>query len=356
MEEKTIGAMDMPYPVDICHETILANHKPLLAFREDRDYAAWREEVRKKLAEILGDMPESRCDLDICLEWEQEHESFHEYRYSFASEENIRIPCHLCIPKGTKSPCPVVICLQGHTTGMHISLGRPVYDGDEEMVSGGDRDFGLEVLKEGYAALVLEQRAFGELKSEAMMNFAPGAGTTCHHVAMTALLLGRTLIGERVWDVSRAVDFLETLPQIDSKRIALMGNSGGGTATYYAACMDERISIAMPSCSVCSFGASIVWKRHCACNYLPGIAKYFDMGDIACLIAPRPLVMVSGKLDHGFHIDGAMKEFETIQKIYKAAGAEDQCHLVVGEEGHRFYADLSWPVFAKASGWKGAAE
>ena len=341
----------MPYPVDICHETILRTRKKTLAYDETRDYATWRAQVKEKLRELLGDMPE-KCDLDIRLEWQQEHDSFTELRYSFASEENIRIPCHLCIPKNAKQPCPVVICLQGHTTGMHISLGRPVYLGDEEMVSGGDRDFALENLREGYAALVLEQRAFGELKSEAMLKFTPDAGTTCHHVAMTAMLIGRTLICERVWDVSRAVDFLETLPQIDSMRIALMGNSGGGTATYYAACMEERISIAMPSCSVCSFKDSLVWKRHCACNYIPNIAKFFDMGDIACLIAPRPLIVVAGETDHGFHINGSLEAFETIKQIYKAAGAEDQCHLVVGPEGHRFYADLSWPVFAKASGWK----
>lgn len=346
----------MPYPVDICHESILAERKPLLAFDKSRDYDTWRAEVKERLTRLLGDMPETRCDLDVRLEWVREHDSFTERRYSFASEENMRLPCHLCIPKNAKTPCPVVICLQGHTTGMHISLGRPVYPGDVEMVSGGDRDFALEILKEGYAALVLEQRAFGELKSEAMMNFAPDAGTTCHHVAMTALLIGRTLIGERVWDVSRAVDFLETLPDIDSSRIALMGNSGGGTATYYAACMEERISVAMPSCSVCSYGHSIVWKRHCACNYIPNIAKYFDMGDIACLIAPRKLIVVAGELDHGFHIDGSVKEYETIRRIYKAAGADENCRFVVGPEGHRFYADLSWPVFAELSGWKEVAE
>jgi len=43
--------------------------------------------------------------------------------------------------------------------------------------------------------------------------------------------------------------------------------------------------------------------------------------------------------------------FETIRQIYWAAGAADRCRLVVGPEGHRFYADLAWPVFCKLSGW-----
>lgn len=341
----------MSFPIDICHKKILEGQRPLLAFDESADYGEWRGEVKKRLAALLGDMPE-KCELNIRIEWEKEHETYIEKRLVFSSEKYIDIPCHLCIPKNAQKPCPVVICLQGHTTGMHISLGRAIYAPDKEYIAGGDRDFALQILNEGYAALVMEQRGFGELKSEAMLQFMPDADCTCHHIAMTAMLTGRTLIGERVWDITRAVDLLEALGETDSERIAVMGNSGGGTAAYYAGCMDERIKTVMPSCSVCSFRHSIVWKRHCACNYIPGIAKYFDMGDIACLIAPRPLIVVAGKTDIGFHIDGSLEAFETIKKIYKKAGAENNCRLVVGEEGHRFYAKQAWPVFAELSGLK----
>lgn len=340
----------MKYLVDLCHEKIIKERKPLLQFDESADYDSWRAEAKAKLTELLGDMPE-KCDLNIRLEWEKENDTFIERRYLFSPEETFTSPCHLCIPKNAKKPLPVVICLQGHTTGMHISLGRTIYSPDADYLTR-DADFAITALKQGYAVLVLEQRAFGELKSEAMLRFAPESSCTCHHNAATAMLIGRTLIGERVWDVSRAIDFLETLPEIDSEKIGLMGNSGGGTASYYAACLDERIKIVMPSCAVCTFKDSIVWKRHCICNYIPNIAKYFDMGDIACLIAPRPIVMVSGKTDIGFHIDGALEAYETIEKIYKKAGAADKCKMVIGEEGHRFYADLSWPVFNELSGWK----
>ena len=89
---------------------------------------------------------------------------------------------------------------------------------------------------------------------------------TCDHASMTALLLGRTMIGERVWDVSRAIDALEEFPEIDTSRIGCMGNSGGGTITFYATCLDGRISIAMPSCSICTLRDSIASVDHCADN------------------------------------------------------------------------------------------
>ena len=333
------------HPADLCHEIIMKNTKPTLAYDETKDFETWREQVREKLTELLGDMPKERCDLDIRVEWEKEHDTFYEKRILFCSEENVDIPCHLWVPKNVKLPCPVVICLQGHTTGMHISMGRAIYPPDAEHISGGDRDLAVQAINNGYAALTMELRGFGELKSKAQMEVFPKSESTCAHAAMTANLLGRTLIGERAWDISRAVDLLETMPEIiNAKKILLTGNSGGGTATYYAACIEPRITMALPSSSVCSYKHSIVWKRHCPCNYIPNIAKYLDMGDLACLIAPRPLVIVAGVYDDGFHIDGSREVAEVVQKIYERAGAADNFRFIEGPEGHRYYASLSWPV------------
>ncbi len=341
---------------DICHEQILTERKPLLAFDENTDYALWRSQVSEKLKELLGDMPEEKVPLNIRIEWEEDKGDYIEKRFVFDTERDTSVPCHLLIPKKSKKPCPVIICLQGHSTGMHISLGRPIYEKDYEQVKSGDRDFAIQAVREGYAALVMEQRGFGERLSEkswipAIRDFHEADHTGCYHPSMVALLLGRTLIGERVWDVSRAIDALETFSGIDSERIACMGNSGGGTATYYAACMDERIKIAMPSCSVCTFIESIGIMRHCSCNYIPRMAKYFEMGELSCMIAPRKLVVVAGEKDHGFYIKGSLEAYNTIEQIYKKAGCPENCKLVVGEEGHRFYADPSWEVFRKLADW-----
>jgi hypothetical protein len=75
------------------------------------------------------------------------------------------------------------------------------------------------------------------------------------------------------------------------------------------------------------------------------------MGDLAGLIAPRPLVVVAGRDDDIFPIGAVEETFETIGRIYRAAGVPDRCRLVVGEGGHRFYADQAWPVFRELSGW-----
>jgi len=333
---------------ELCHEHLLRTAPRCLGFDPERDFPTWRQEVDAKLRELIGVLPE-RVPLNIRKEYERENELFRETRFLFSAEALADVPCHLLIPQKSQAPFPVVICLQGHSTGMHISLGRPKYEGDEEDIAGG-RDFALQAVREGYAALVMEQRCFGERKDSRPSNRAT-FGSTCHHAAMTALLLGRTMIGERAWDVSRAIDALQEFPEIDTDRIGCMGNSGGGTITYFASCLDERISIAMPSCYVCTFRDSIGMVDHCADNYIPGILRYFEMGDLACLIAPRPLVVVAGRQDDIFPIGGVKETFHTIQQVYRLAGVADRCRLVVGEGGHRFYADLAWPVFRELAGW-----
>jgi dienelactone hydrolase len=144
----------------------------------------------------------------------------------------------------------------------------------------------------------------------------------------------------------RLIDVIEKhlTEYIDKDKIVLMGNSGGGTATFYTACLEDRLHIAIPSCAVCTYDDSIMAMMHCPCNFIPNIRKYFNMGDLGCLIAPKKLVVVCGKEDQVFPYHGVEKSFDTIKKAYASIGKEDICHLVVGEGGHQFYPEQAWPI------------
>ena len=195
---------------------------------------------------------------------------------------------------------------------------------------------GLRAINERRCALVIEARNFGESSLE-------GYGTSCTEAGKVAILMGRTIIGERVWDAMRILDAVsENFEEVDMQNIVCTGNSGGGTATYYLACLDERIMVAAPSCSICTYEESIAAMPHCLCNHIPSIRKYFEMGDLAGLIAPRVLVIAAGEKDDIFPINGTKKTFEKIKMIYKKADAAQNCALVICEKGHLNYADLIW--------------
>jgi len=203
----------------------------------------------------------------------------------------------------------------------------------------GDRDFALGAMRRGFAALCIEQRSFGYRRELEQERVSPHG---CHDAAMHALMLGRTLVGERVFDVDRGIDYLYARGDIDVERLGVMGNSGGRTVSTYAAAVLDRLRFAMPSCSFCTYADSIMRIYHCADNYIPGLLRWAEQADVLGLFAPKPVVAVAGRKDPIFPIDGVRKAFEDLRRIYAAAGSPDNCRLVIGEGGHRFYAEPAW--------------
>lgn len=95
----------MKYGVDVCHENLIDTIKPRLSYDETKNYDEWKREVKEKLTELLGDMPE-KIDLNIRIEWEEDRESYIEKRIIFTAEKDVYVPCHLWIPKSVKEPVP----------------------------------------------------------------------------------------------------------------------------------------------------------------------------------------------------------------------------------------------------------
>ncbi len=319
----------------------IADTPPLLRYNSQQHFSIWQSNAREKLNELLGLELFEKCEDDLKILNMADFENYTDTYFSFQSEPGYYTPCHMLIPKNVNGKIPVILCLQGHTTGMHISLGQIKYDGDNEDISTGDRNYAQLAVKQGYCAITIEQRYMGECGGTSNgpgCSKRPANGIN----ALPTLLFGRTAIGERVYDVIRTIDIISSLytafDKIDTENIILTGNSGGGTTTFYAACIDNRIKTAIPSCSVCTYKDSILDINHCACNYIPGIAKYFDMCDLAGLIAPRKLIIVAGKEDKLFPLNGVKQTYSFAKELYKYANAENKIQLIIGNGGHRYYA------------------
>ena len=114
--------------------------------------------------------------------------------------------------------------------------------------------------------------------------------------------------------------------------------------------MEDRIKVAVPSCAMCTYLDSIVNLEHCSCNYVPQVANFFEMSDLIAMSAPKAFIQVSGKEDNIFPLDGAKSVFEKGKEAYESIGLGHRCELVIGNGGHRFYADDTWPLIHKLIG------
>jgi len=311
--------------------------RPELAFDADRDFPAWQTELRGRLCDIMAIPGTWNRSVQPTIRRDSATDVYTMDRVEFETEPGQVVPGYLLLPRKGRPPFPVMICLQGHSPGMHISIGRGTTKQEIASIQGG-RDIAIQAVQHGWAALAIEQRAFGERAIKEV---------PCGDVALRELLKGRPLTGQRVFDVLRAVDFIVTRPELDAARIGCMGNSAGGTISFYAACVDQRIRLAVVSCSFGTFESTWLYKRHCACGYLPGLLKVADMPDLAGLIAPRHLILVAGKKDGIARFDGVQEGYRLAKRAFVAAGCADRVVLLAAEGGHQFYPELAWPVIQK---------
>ena len=305
------------------------------------EFNLWKQGLRRKVKRLVGIPIGKRTDLNVRSLWVSPHPLGIIEKIVFTSEPYADVVAYLCIPHSAEPPYSFFLCLQGHNTGAHNSIGVDLKDNSKVIEVPGDHDFGLGCMRRGVAALCIEQRSFGERRE---LDQKDVSSYGCHDAAMHSIMLGRTLIGERIFDVDRGLDYLATRDDVDWSRVGVMGNSGGGTISVFSAALLPRIKFAMPSCYFCTFRDSIMSIYHCADNYVPGLLQYAEMADVMGLFAPNPVVLVAGKHDNIFPISATRKAFNDLKVIYEAAGAAESCHLVIGPGGHRFYAAQAWPL------------
>lgn len=330
---------------ELCHDLLLEKIKPSMAYNDDADYNKWKRQLREKFRELTGldQIEQNACEPNFNIEWTEQKEGYSLTRFTFESEVGETVPCYFLVPSTGKKKYPLAIALQGHSNGFHISIGEQKYENDVNSFPRGMH--AIQAVENGYAALAIEQRGMGERRPISRNRHKD---VKCTYAALTAIGLGRTILGERIWDISKAIDVVEqNFPVCDTSDIIITGGSGGGTASFYAACYDERIKLCAPVCSFCSYKESILSIAHCSCNYIPFSYKYFDMHDLAALIAPRKLAIVTGKLDEIFPINGVERSYEVVKKIYARAGVPNNCSLSVTEEGHRWINDIVWDAINK---------
>ena len=326
--------------------------------------SAWQKDFRSRLREVIG-LNNMESDLAGYTPKAERLESIDLGSHVRESwhlwvEPTVPLPFYLLLPKGLnagvgnpdgKDPShrfPLVLVPHGHNHP-HIYAGIARDAKEEAHMLDGERDIARQAAaEEGYITIAPTARAFGETRTEADQE--SDRMHSCRNQLVHDLLVGRTPIGDRVWDVMRLIDWAVANLPVDTDRIAITGNSGGGTISLFTAACETRISLAMPGCYFCTFVGSIGTIHHCECNYVPGMLRLGEMHDVAGLIAPRPFCAIAGRDDPIFPIEHVKSAFDRLKGIYEVAGAADKCELSIGEGGHRYYKSPAWDFVRRQFG------
>lgn len=314
-----------------------------------QDAEDWQKNLRAKIVDLLGGFPAKRSPLESQTLEIREFPGYRREKFVFQSRPDAWVLGYLLTPKSGKAPHPAMVSLAGHGRGVDDIVGIDDKGKDRTAKEGYEYDFAIQVVEHGMAAVAIEPMAFG-CRRDALTKTHGLTSAACQPAAGAALLLGQTMIGWRVYDVMRTIDWIETRPELDARRVGCMGISGGGTCTTFASALEPRIRTAMISGYLNTFRDSVMSISHCIDNYVPGILNWAEMYDVAGLIAPRPLFVESGDHDTIFPIAASRASFARVKKVYETFGVGEVAEQETFDGPHSFWGKRGLPFLAKHLG------
>jgi dienelactone hydrolase len=327
-----------------------------LAYRAttQSEWAEWRSQLRGKIVELLGRFPTSAVPLQPQLLEERDLPEYTLQKVALQSEPGIYIPCYVLTPHNVVPPYRPVIALHGHGSGgaAHL-LGRIVNEetrtAETAHIAAHNYNYAHQLACHGFMVFAPEQRGFGErMEPGPGLIFGSDMGrSSCRSLAFNALMMGKTVLGMRVWDVMRTLDYISSRPESMVAGAGCVGLSGGGTTTLYASVVDERITAPVLSGAFSSFRSSIMSTIHCDCNYIPQILEFAEMADIAALIAPRPLLIEAGTEDPIFPVAEVKIAGREAAKVYDLLSVPERFDQDIFEGGHRFSGNKCFDWLAR---------
>ena len=333
--------------------------KAAFAGKTPADFEAWRVATRARLYDVLGLSLMDRASIEVRELGRVQIAGGIVRTYALLQvERDVWMPFYLLEPS-----CPKLderglkrcyICPHGHQGAGAASIagvtGVPAVD---DAVRKFNYDYGLRLARMGYMAVCPDARGWGyrrDWKGQGDDETSYLRGT-CLNQARMAEPLGLSVAGLNAWDNMRLIDYLEARGDIAMDDLGCFGFSGGGYMTLYLAALDPRVRKAFVSGYLYGVDDSLLHLNgNCSCNYTPGLWRLLDMGDVASLIAPRPLLVQSCEEDH---LNGARgltnvdEQLDIVRDAYELLGCGEGLRHEVCPGGHHLGVthlaeDIEW--------------
>ncbi len=301
--------------------------------------ADYQERLREKFLEVLGGMPD-HTPLNPQITGMVHREGYRMEKVIFESQPKHYVTAALFMPDADrhKPPYPGVLVPCGH------AQNAKAYDSYQRM--------GALLALNGMVALVFDPIDQGE-RGQLMEDWPGLWGTKAHTmVAVGSILLGRNTATFEVWDGMRGIDYLQSRPEVDPKRIGCTGNSGGGTQTSYLMALDDRIIAASPSCYITNFDRLLntLGGQDAEQNIYAQLAFGMDHADYLMMRAPTPILICAATKDF-FDIGGTWTSFRYAKRLYTSLGFAERIDLLENDAGHNYNQQAREGVVRWMSRW-----
>src|SRR5256885_1484573 len=299
------------------------------AIHNERELLKTQSELRQKLLQMIGGLPEVKTDLRPRVTGRIQMDGFTIEKLIFQSLPGVYVTALVYVPDDQSKKHPAVLVAAGHAAD-----GKFHYQALSQRLAG-----------RGYVVILWDPVGQGERSQfwdatagKSRYNLICG-----EHAVMgnLAYLAGANLARWEIWDGIRAVDYLLTRPEVDGGRISITGTSGGGFQTALIAALDDRIKVAVASCYIIALPMRIYNRIFADPDSDPEqdlfgmISNGVDHPGLLLLMYPRPVLVAAAVLDF-FPIEGTRKTVREVRSVYDRFHHGDRIAIVEGYHAHQF--------------------
>lgn len=324
-----------------------------------------REATKRVIATFLGSTPQRKPDLDVKVVEETQLQTHVRRKLTFQTELGEHVPAYLLTPLNIHGRLPVVLCPHQTTIPLTSGMREPAgLEGNPALHTA------LHLVERGYVTFTWDALCFGSRHDPSRGHYGDAIPFYQKHPHWA-------LLGKMVWDISRAIDYLETLDFVDSARVGSVGHSHGGITTLFGMAFDDRIKVGVSNCGFDTFRIDgNVWRWSHATALLPRLGFYvgsrylnmdfyravpdseviqtpFDMHQLLALIAPRPLLLSTSDEDFVFPNAGwsARQSLARVAPVYKLLKSETSIESYFFSGGHSFTKEAASRAYDWLDRW-----
>jgi Acetyl xylan esterase (AXE1) len=310
------------------------------AIRTADDLAAAQREFRAALSKVIGGLPTERTPLDARVTGTISQDGYRIEKLVFESLPGLHVTALVYVPE-IPGPRPAILLASGHSP---LGKAHPPY-----------QEIAVRLARRGYVVLCWDPVGQGERsqywdaeRGRSRYNLVCGEHAILGNLATLA---GASLLRWMIWDGIRAIDYLQTRPDVDGARIAITGTSGGGCQTVWIGALDERVGAILPSCFVTALPMRMANRIFEDPDSDPEqdppglVSEGIDHPGLLLLAYPRP-VHVAAAVKDFFPIEGTRKTVREVAGLYRALGQGERFVLSEGYHGHQYSLENQRSAFA----------